>query len=133
MIRRPPRSTRTDTLFPSRRSSDLVLAAGLDRPFDHLRIGEGEIGGADRLDDRARCKAQPLPLGRIKPFHLVYVCEQIVGHQQIGMADPVELGMASPRIAIEAAILVGGATRSEERRGGERVYVSGTIGGRGIN
>src|SRR3546814_2828907 len=27
MIRRPPRSTRTDTLFPSRRSSDLVLAA----------------------------------------------------------------------------------------------------------
>src|SRR3546814_2596214 len=25
MIRRPPRSTRTDTLFPTRRSSDLVL------------------------------------------------------------------------------------------------------------
>src|SRR3546814_11553670 len=26
MIRRPPRSTRTDTLFPSRRSSDLLIA-----------------------------------------------------------------------------------------------------------
>src|SRR3546814_7344511 len=26
MIRRPPRSTRTDTLFPTRRSSDLPLA-----------------------------------------------------------------------------------------------------------
>src|SRR3546814_3724190 len=26
MIRRPPRSTRTDTLFPSRRSSDLARA-----------------------------------------------------------------------------------------------------------
>src|SRR3546814_6869467 len=25
MIRRPPRSTRTDTLFPTRRSSDLIL------------------------------------------------------------------------------------------------------------
>src|SRR3546814_4685616 len=25
MIRRPPRSTRTDTLFPTRRSSDLVV------------------------------------------------------------------------------------------------------------
>src|SRR3546814_5915858 len=80
MIRRPPRSTRTDPLFPYTtlfravgehvlKPCDKVLAAGLDRPFDHLRIGEGEIGGADRLDDRARCKAQPLPLGRIKPFH----------------------------------------------------------------
>src|SRR3546814_14555885 len=28
MIRRPPRSTRTDTLFPSRRSSDLVYRTG---------------------------------------------------------------------------------------------------------
>src|SRR3546814_1841537 len=29
MIRRPPRSTRTDTLFPTRRSSDLPEFAGL--------------------------------------------------------------------------------------------------------
>src|SRR3546814_10274961 len=29
MIRRPPRSTRTDTLFPTRRSSDLVLVQEL--------------------------------------------------------------------------------------------------------
>src|SRR3546814_1131495 len=27
MIRRPPRSTRTDTLFPSRRSSDLIVVS----------------------------------------------------------------------------------------------------------
>src|SRR3546814_13735281 len=27
MIRRPPRSTRTDTLFPTRRSSDLIMKA----------------------------------------------------------------------------------------------------------
>src|SRR3546814_16263835 len=48
MIRRPPRSTRTDTLFPTRRSSDLssvVLAA-------HPRLGGamgflGSAGGTD--------------------------------------------------------------------------------------
>src|SRR3546814_2336919 len=33
MIRRPPRSTRTDTLFPTRRSSDLV------RGREHHRAG----------------------------------------------------------------------------------------------
>src|SRR3546814_4644634 len=34
MIRRPPRSTRTDTLFPSRRSSDLGAGADFVRSFD---------------------------------------------------------------------------------------------------
>src|SRR3546814_6115830 len=29
MIRRPPRSTRTDTLFPTRRSSDLMFTTGM--------------------------------------------------------------------------------------------------------
>src|SRR3546814_9240235 len=41
MIRRPPRSTRTDTLFPTRRSSDLP---------DHLRGRiEGPESAAHRL------------------------------------------------------------------------------------
>src|SRR3546814_6363688 len=31
MIRRPPRSTRTDTLFPTRRSSDLDMALAVER------------------------------------------------------------------------------------------------------
>src|SRR3546814_17530393 len=34
MIRRPPRSTRTDTLFPSRRSSDLVAHTVIDGAID---------------------------------------------------------------------------------------------------
>src|SRR3546814_7008342 len=34
MLRRPPRSTRTDTSFPTRRSSDLY--AGLNPALDHL-------------------------------------------------------------------------------------------------
>src|SRR3546814_15398619 len=34
MIRRPPRSTRTDTLFPTRRSSDLGVAISNEVPAD---------------------------------------------------------------------------------------------------
>src|SRR3546814_12048611 len=37
MIRRPPRSTRTDTLFPTRRSSDLIRVGSM--------IVEKKIGG----------------------------------------------------------------------------------------
>src|SRR3546814_4000682 len=49
MIRRPPRSTRTDTLFPTRRSSDLLREAGkarLDRmtmPIPIVDIPEQRI------------------------------------------------------------------------------------------
>src|SRR3546814_18088129 len=43
MIRRPPRSTRTDTLFPSRRSSDLFL--------QDLRLRVGVVGAAVAEDD----------------------------------------------------------------------------------
>src|SRR3546814_18646874 len=35
MIRRPPRSTRTDTLFPTRRSSDLRLYLDGESPLVH--------------------------------------------------------------------------------------------------
>src|SRR3546814_8154680 len=46
MIRRPPRSTRTDTLFPTRRSSDLIFVlAPEERP---ILMVLGEIG----LDDQ---------------------------------------------------------------------------------
>src|SRR3546814_2147262 len=40
MIRRPPRATRTDTLFPTRRSSDLVQAG-------ESRDGHGREDGLD--------------------------------------------------------------------------------------
>src|SRR3546814_14729469 len=55
MIRRPPRSTRTDTLFPYTplfRSQYILnrrLAAGAQQPRDRVEIG-GPIGFADRLD-----------------------------------------------------------------------------------
>src|SRR3546814_6067694 len=44
MIRRPPRSTRTDTLFPTRRSSDLLDQVGL---FKHLKM-LGRVGYGHR-------------------------------------------------------------------------------------
>src|SRR3546814_2903694 len=39
MIRRPPRSTRTDTLCPTRRSSDLEFEAFARRAVDRHRLG----------------------------------------------------------------------------------------------
>src|SRR3546814_12184265 len=51
MIRRPPRSTRTDTLFPTRRSSDLPdehrTGSAAEEPRHPVRRG-GEGVGADR-------------------------------------------------------------------------------------
>src|SRR3546814_11822581 len=49
MIRRPPRSTRTDTPFPTRRSSDLPAAQ--PRAGNH---GGGHDPGAGRLARHAR-------------------------------------------------------------------------------
>src|SRR3546814_18089872 len=50
MIRRPPRSTRTDTSFPTRRSSDLVFGAAAW--FDEVEAASasetGQIARADR-------------------------------------------------------------------------------------
>src|SRR3546814_18698405 len=43
MIRRPPRSTRTDPPFPTRRSSDLAARTDLQRHF----IALGRVGGFD--------------------------------------------------------------------------------------
>src|SRR3546814_9189426 len=54
MIRSPPSSTRTDTLFPTRRSSDLPVAQQIDR----ADLAVERL--ADDLNDRAqlrRCRA----------------------------------------------------------------------------
>src|SRR3546814_19207755 len=47
-IRRPPRSTRTDTLFPTRRSSDLVAGvAGAGGFYHALSLSGGDPVRAD--------------------------------------------------------------------------------------
>src|SRR3546814_5594611 len=43
MIRRPPRSTRTDTLFPTRRSSDLLLDATRGLEVQDLKIASNVL------------------------------------------------------------------------------------------
>src|SRR3546814_9789603 len=64
MIRRPPRSTRTDTLFPTRRSSDLLVLGGMRLGIlDHaVDIGVGEA--ARGLDADLLLLAGRLVLGR---------------------------------------------------------------------
>src|SRR3546814_10361049 len=58
MLRRPPRSTRTYTLFPCRRSSDLAEAAGghqlagRDHHHRHPRPGTGRARAAQRAHRR---------------------------------------------------------------------------------
>src|SRR3546814_5483128 len=54
MIRRPPRSTRTDTLFPSRRSSDLggyIKRTPLDTFRAQKRGGKGRSGMGTKEED----------------------------------------------------------------------------------
>src|SRR3546814_6704257 len=55
MIRRPPRSTRTDTLFPTRRSSDLRVPCDVSLGLPRAAQGGGRdaaLDGADRAVDR---------------------------------------------------------------------------------
>src|SRR3546814_11048750 len=57
MIRRPPRSTRTDNAFPTRRSSDLIEA----NAFCQRRIAQVDdciIGAVQMASDRAADDAQ---------------------------------------------------------------------------
>src|SRR3546814_16207753 len=48
MIRRPPRSTRTDTLFPYRRSSDLLVRPAVDGADE-----QREVAVLDRVEHAA--------------------------------------------------------------------------------
>src|SRR3546814_12029178 len=53
MIRRPPRSTRTDTLFPYTTSSDLLAKAGLVAVPVNIRLAPDELAHV-RDDSGAR-------------------------------------------------------------------------------
>src|SRR3546814_15111568 len=63
MIRRPPRSTRTDTLFPYTTlfRSRLATERGSERPDDRQ-------DNHDRRDDARNLVEQPQPLFRKRPF-----------------------------------------------------------------
>src|SRR3546814_15347961 len=53
MIRRPPRSTRTDTPFPTRRSSDLAVGRGGGSAFAAIRAQPaGTVHGRIRITEQ---------------------------------------------------------------------------------
>src|SRR3546814_2405088 len=54
MIRRPPRSTRTDTLFPYTTLFRSIVEAGLPRPFRRAGSLSGQVEDAGTIFDRCR-------------------------------------------------------------------------------
>src|SRR3546814_5750558 len=81
MIRRPPRSTRTDTLFPY-----TTLFRSLDEPLDHLvghRLVDHALGG------------QPVGIDRRDGRMLA---DRVI-HQRLGEARLVALIVAEPAVA----------------------------------
>src|SRR3546814_10704853 len=70
MIRRPPRSTRTDTLFPTRRSSDLKRCPHARRDFPRPRGPHRRPILAATASARAgRADSPPTPAGRRSEEH----------------------------------------------------------------
>src|SRR3546814_20906031 len=110
MIRRPPRSTLTDTLFPTRRSSDLPPAAetaqaeipdGFSLESDgttlvHVASGlrfPAEFAGYTRLRERAFDPGgEYIPVGYDRPLG--------TGSDRIALRIAVEIGRASSRARV---------------------------------
>src|SRR3546814_16218501 len=90
MIRRPPRSTRTDTLFPTRRSSDLFRrqrahgAAQFGGVRDHvarvagMELADRDHGGIQRIDgprhDRLRSEEHTSELQSLMRISYAVFC-----------------------------------------------------------
>src|SRR3546814_4173640 len=78
MIRRPPRSTRTDTLFPTRRSSDLGQHRG-DRDVAFLDgLGDRRVERSGVADAGGAAVADQLEAESVEVFL------QARGHQVVG-------------------------------------------------
>src|SRR3546814_4744079 len=85
MIRRPPRSTRTDTLFPY---TTLFRSAGDDEQLaeivEQYRLGDGRIpiiDVADAIDRTIDAVARRLNLFKLKPEKLrdiIYIPEDLI-------------------------------------------------------
>src|SRR3546814_18387604 len=62
MIRRPPRSTRTDTLFPTRRSADLRISrrARIAQAVAHIKLKMGDTGNHYRPSREAEVLRQAM-------------------------------------------------------------------------
>src|SRR3546814_20498905 len=120
MIRRPPRSTRTDTLFPD---TTLFRSIGARWAASRLTAGEGEFLGLPRPEADHR-----LLEGRA-------IVEQAIGRAVDGFVAPAWLyGDAS--LAALAAQDFGMVEDHLDRKSvvwGKGVSVSVSLGGRGFN
>jgi hypothetical protein len=83
-----------------------ALAPGLDRLLDHLRIGQGEVGGRHRIEEGAGGEAQFLADLGVHPLDRVDRAEQPLGNQQIGLADRVVERIVLPGGRGETAVAV---------------------------
>jgi hypothetical protein len=99
--------------------------AGVDRPPHRFRIGEGEVGGRERLDILV---GEELDLGARRFIQAVRILdhrERAFGGEQIGLLDVVEGRLFAPGGILEAAVA---AFRLDRRRG---FRTDGARGGRG--
>src|SRR3546814_17489991 len=121
MIRRPPRSTRTDTLFPY---TTLFRSLELDREVEHRLRQQSALGadliGGDGLLLGAECRVQDIRVGR-RVSGMGGLLRAAAGEQQHGTGGPG--GVAGGATEEPAAQQEGGfGPRSGESRvGKERV------------
>src|SRR3546814_17264573 len=107
MIRRPPRSTRTDTSFPTRRSSDLAYAAAfavIHNNLDAAMQAANITGDGGTLNRQAKSAAR-------SAFESAK--QRFFGHLLTSMQTPTLIR------SIEQDLIDGHAARSEERRVGK--------------
>src|SRR3546814_5835948 len=138
MIRPPPRSTRTDTLFPYTtlfRSARRQRRGGIAA---RDREGEREVGGAEHGDraDRALQEAQVRARQRLAVGQrLVVAAVQVVAFFDVGREE-AKLAGGAPPLAVEAGLRQAGllATDLGDRRAacfalvGDAVEAGGALG-----
>src|SRR3546814_17373115 len=79
MIRRPPRSTRTDTLVPTRRSSDLLAQSGGLGGIENGWLGR-RLMAQDLVDEVEFGPGQPFGARHVAPaedFRIGLVCHDL--------------------------------------------------------
>src|SRR3546814_12414218 len=105
MIRRPPRSTRTDTLFPYT-TLFRSLAVPLTKIANDIRLlGSGPRAGLGELDLPANEPGSSIMPGKVNPTQcemLTMVAAQVIGNHQAvtvgGLQGHLELNVFKPLI-----------------------------------
>ncbi len=81
-----------------------ILALGLDDLLEHLGVGRGEIGGADRIDQTLGSEADLLLLLVVDSFDRLDVLHQVIGDHEIALAQEIEHRFLAPLRSLEALV-----------------------------